>query len=388
MDILRRNFLSWIGALALSPSMSWASQLSHKYIILVELKGANDGINTLVPFELDEYAKMRPNLHLKEADVIPIGESATVGPVGLNPSLSPLDASIGNDLAIVQGLGYPNQNRSHFKSIAIWETGGDGNDSRTTGWLTDSLEHLFSVDDVVAHGASLEGLLGLFARGQGIYVSMARINQLSGIIRRKGGVSKNRLMQKIIKKKEHLLHASSLIEEKLSRFPASMLPYRMPHGEFASQLTETLRIIGSETPLPVMHVQLGSFDTHEGQRWRHPRLLKELGEGLSALRKNLIGLGRWDNVLVMTYSEFGRRVAENGAEGTDHGTASTHFLLSGKVRPGLYGSYPSLSKLKDGDLIHTMDYRALYERVCTSWLGHQSNKWLLFTDKTLKPLLS
>ena len=388
MDILRRNFLSWIGALALSPSMSWASQFSHKYIILVELKGANDGINTLVPFELDEYAKLRPNLHLKEADVIPIGESATVGPVGLNASLSPFDASIGNDLAIVQGLGYPNQNRSHFKSIAIWETGGDGNDSRTTGWLTDSLEHLFSVDDVVAHGASLEGLLGLFARGQGIYVSMARINQLSGIIRRKGGVSKNRLMQKIIKKKEHLLHASSLIEKKLSRFPASMLPYRMPHGEFASQLTEALRIIGSETPLPVMHVQLGSFDTHEGQRWRHPRLLKELGAGLSALRKNLIGLGRWDDVLVMTYSEFGRRVAENGAEGTDHGTASTHFLLSGKVRPGLYGSYPSLSKLKDGDLIHTMDYRALYERVCTSWLGHQTNKWLPFTDKALKPLLS
>ena len=388
MDVSRRHLLSWMGVLALSPSMSWAEKLIHKYLILVELKGANDGINTLVPFELDEYAKLRPNLSLKADSVIPIGQGAAVGPVGLNASLSPLEASIGNDLAIVQGLGYPNQNRSHFQSIAIWETGGDGNNSQSTGWATDSLESLFATDDVVAHGASLEGLLGLFARGQGIYVSMSRLNQLSGIIRGKRRVSENPLMQKIIKRKEHLLHASSLIEEKLSQFPASALPIRMPRGDFSSQLTDALRIIGSETPLPVMHVQLGSFDTHEGQSWRHPRLLKELGEGLSALRRNLIRLGRWDDVLVMTYSEFGRRVAENGSEGTDHGAASMHILLSGQVQPGLYGSYPSLSKLKDGDLIYSMDYRALYERVCTKWLGHANNKWLPFADKKLRFLLS
>ena len=102
----------------------------------------------------------------------------------------------------------------------------------------------------------------------------------------------------------------------------------------------------------------------------------------------MIRLGRWDDVLVMTYSEFGRRVAENGSEGTDHGTASMHILLSGQVQPGLYGSYPSLSKLKDGDLIYTMDYRALYERICTKWLGHANNKWLPFADKKLRFLLS
>ena len=380
--------MTWMGLLALNPSMSWASGLSEKYIVLVELKGANDGINTLVPFGADEYVRLRPNLALSPDEVITLGESPVVGPVGLNSALSSLDAAIGNDLAIIQGLGYPNQNRSHFKSIAIWETGGDGNNSRTTGWLTESLEHLFSADDVIAHGASLEGLLGLFARGEGVYLSMTRLNQISGSHAPAVETSKNLLMQKIIKKKVNLKHTSSLLEKKLSGFPASYLPVRMPNGKFSAQLTDTLRVIGANAALPVMHVQHGSFDTHQGQKWRHPKLLKELGDGLAKFRQNLIKIGRWNDVLVLTYSEFGRRVSENGAKGTDHGTASVHFAMGGKIRPGLYGRYPSLNKLEDGDLIHTMDYRALYERVCTSWLGHRKNKWRSFSDKELKLLFN
>ena len=378
--------MTWVGLLALNPSMSWASGLSEKYTVLVELKGANDGINTLVPFGSDDYARLRPNLALSSSEVIALGESALVGPLGLNSSLSSLDAAIGNDLAIIQGLGYPNQNRSHFKSIAIWETGGDGNNAGATGWLTESLEHLFSADDVIAHGASFEGLLGLFARGEGIYVSMKRLNQLSGNHAPDARTSKNLLMQKIIKKKANLEHTSKLLERKLSGFPASYLPVQMPNGKFSAQLTDALRVIGANAALPVMHVQHGSFDTHQGQKWRHPKLLKDLGDGLAKFRQNLIKIGRWDDVLVITYSEFGRRLSENGANGTDHGTASVHFAMGGKVRPGLYGRYPSLNKLEDGDLIHTMDYRALYERVCASWLGHRGNKWGDFSDKELELL--
>ena len=388
MDISKRNFLSWMAMIAMNPTLSWASGISNKYLILVELKGANDGINTLVPYETDNYQKLRPNLHLKKNKIIDVGHSPLVGRVGLADTMSSLDKSINEDLAIIQGVGYPGQNRSHFKSIAIWETGGDGQNSKTAGWLTNSLEKLYSNDQIVAHGASLEGSLGLFARGSGVYISMARLNQLYGINASNSQRSMNALMKKIIKNKADLSFASKQISEKLSYFPASKLPARMPYGNFSAQLTDVLRIIGSETAIPVMHVQHGSFDTHDGQKWQHPKLLSELTEGLASFRKNLINMGRWDDVLVMTYSEFGRRVAENGAQGTDHGTASVQFVMGGRVNAGLYGDYPSLDKLKDGDLVYTMDYRSVYEHICSSWLNQKNNEWQTFYDKRLSSLIS
>mgnify|MGYP001291383883 FL=1 len=388
MDLLRRSLISWMGMLAVNPKLSWSSDISNKYLVLVELKGANDGINTLVPYETDNYQKYRPNLHLKKNAIINIGQSPLVGSVGLMSAMSSLDEAIGDDLAMIQGVGYPDQNRSHFKSIAIWETGGDGQNSRTAGWLTKTLENIYPNDEIVAHGASLEGSLGLFARGNGVYISMARLNQLAGLNVSNGQTSRNTLIKKIIKKKADVSNASQLVSEKLSHFPASKLPNRMPYGDFSGQLIDVLRVIGSETAIPVMHVQHGSFDTHDGQKWQHPRLLAELANGLSMFRKNLIKMGRWRDVLVVTYSEFGRRVAENGAEGTDHGTASVQFVMGGRVKAGLYGEYPSLDELEDGDLVHTMDYRAIYDRVCSSWLNQKNNEWSGFSDKRLSSLIS
>ena len=388
MDVLRRSLISWMAMLAANPKLSWASEISNKYLILVELKGANDGINTLAPYETDNYKKYRPNLHLKKNEIINIGQSPLVGSVGLMSSMSSLDEAIGDDLAMIQGVGYPDQNRSHFKSIAIWETGGDGQNSRTAGWLTKTLENMYPNDEIVAHGASLEGSLGLFARGKGTYISMARLNQLAGLNVSNSQASANTLINKIIKKKADVSNASQLVSKKLSYFPASKLPNRMPYGDFSAQLIDVLRVIGSETAIPVMHVQHGSFDTHDGQKWQHPRLLAELANGLSAFRKNLIKMDRWRDVLVVTYSEFGRRVAENGAEGTDHGTASVQFVMGGRVKAGLYGEYPSLDKLEDGDLVHTMDYRAVYDRICSNWLNQKNNEWGGFSDERLSSLIS
>ena len=388
MDLLRRSLISWMGMLAVNPALSWSSGISNKYLVLVELKGANDGINTLAPYETENYQKYRPNLHLKKNEIINIGQSPLVGSVGLMSAMSSLDEAIGDDLAMIQGVGYPDQNRSHFKSIAIWETGGDGQNSRTAGWLTKTLENIYPNEKIVAHGASLEGSLGLFARGNGVYISMARLNQLAKLNVSSGQTSRNQLIKKIIKKKADVSNASQLVSEKLSHFPASKLPNRMPYGDFSGQLIDVLRVIGSETAIPVMHVQHGSFDTHDGQKWQHPRLLAELANGLSTFRKNLIKMDRWRDVLVVTYSEFGRRVAENGAEGTDHGTASVQFVMGGKVKAGLYGEYPSLDELEDGDLIHTMDYRAIYDRVCWNWLNQKNNEWSGFSDKRLNSLIS
>lgn len=389
MSISRRKFLTYCAAMpALTYAMDGLANWNGRYLVLVELKGANDGLNTLAPYESDDYFKLRPKIGLRRNDVIPIGESPVVGPLGLQNSLQGAERVLEEDLAILQGVGYPNQNRSHFKSIAIWETGGDGNQSRTSGWLVDSLERLYGAGDVAAHGASLEGSLGLFSRGSGSYVSMTRLNQLKDIKTDTTLAKRNKLMQKIVSKKNTLANASAQLDKKLSSFSSASLPVRMPHGDLGGQLTDVLRVIGSETRLPVMHVQHGSFDTHEGQKWRHPRLLKDLAEGLGAFRQNLIKMGRWNDVLVMTYSEFGRRAAENGAEGTDHGTASVQFVVGGRVTPGLYGSYPDLGKLVDGDLVHTLDYRALYDQVCSSWLGDDGHSWAEYRDDSLKGIFS
>lgn len=384
MPISRRKFLTYCAAApALAHSSTGFANWNGRYLVLVELKGANDGLNTLVPFESDEYFKLRPKIGLRRESVIPIGQSDVVGPLGLQESLKGADHMLGEDLAILQGVGYPNQNRSHFKSIAIWETGGDGNQSRTSGWLVDSLERLYGSGDVAAHGASLEGSLGLFSRGSGSYVSMSRLNQLKDIQTKSNTMARNKLMQKIVTKKNDLAVASVQLDKKLRSFSVSSLPVKMPYGDLAGQLTDVLKVIGSDTRLPVVHVQHGSFDTHEGQKWRHSRLLKDLAEGLNAFRANLIKMGRWDDVLVMTYSEFGRRAAENGAEGTDHGTASMQFVVGGQVNPGLYGSYPDLRNLVEGDLVHTLDYRAVYDQVCSNWLGDKEHIWTSFRDKAL-----
>lgn len=388
MLISRRRFLTYCAAVPVlfNASNSFANW-NGRYLILVELKGANDGLNTLVPFESDDYLRLRPKIGLRRDNVIPIGQSDVVGPLGLQDSLRGADRAFGQDFAVLQGVGYPNQNRSHFKSIAIWESGGDGNQSRTSGWLVDSLERLYGPKDVAVHGASLQGALGLFSRGSGSYLSMSRLNQLKDIKTETTSVTRNKLMQKIVNKKRNLANASAQLDKKLNSFSASLLPFRMPQGDLGGQLTDVLRVIGSDTRLPVMHVQHGSFDTHEGQKWRHPRLLKDLADGLGAFRQNLMKMGRWNDVLIMTYSEFGRRAAENGAEGTDHGTASVQFVAGGRVKPGLYGAYPDLSNLIDGDLIHTLDYRALYDQVCTTWLEDTGSDWRHYRDVRLSQLL-
>lgn len=372
---------------AAAPFMPLRAAKQNKYLVLVELKGANDGLNTLVPYESDDYRKLRRRIGVKSNEVINIGQSSAVGTLGLNNSMAALEPALSDDLALITGVGYPNQNRSHFKSIALWETGGDGNRGAQKGWVTESLERLYAPADHPVLGATLQGSMGLFARGEGVYISMARLNQLADIEVDEKPPTDNRLLNLISKRKTDLSQASKTLEAQLDNYSASRLPTRMPFGDLGGQLTDVMRVIGADLGVPVMHVQHGSFDTHEGQPWRHPRLLKDLAENLAAFRQGLMRMGRWDDVLVMTYSEFGRRAAENGNEGTDHGSANTHLILGGRVQRGLYGEHPRLDRLVDGDMEHTLDYRAIYDQVCSRWFKDSADPWAQYRDAKLADLL-
>lgn len=384
----RRNLIKAMAiAGAALPFTSLKAAKRNTYLVLVELKGANDGLNTLVPFESDDYYKLRPRIAVKPNEIIRVGESTNVGALGLNSSMSPLESALGDDLAFITGVGYPNQNRSHFKSIALWETGGDGNRGAQKGWVTDSLERLFSPADYPVLGATLQGSMGIFARGDGVYVSMARLNQLANIEVDEKPPTDNRLLNIISKRKSDLSHASRTLEAELDRYSADRLPTRMPYGDLGGQLTDVMRVIGADLGVPVMHVQHGSFDTHEGQPWRHPNLLKELAENLALFRQGVKRMGRWDDVLIMTYSEFGRRAGENGNEGTDHGSANTHFMMGGRVNPGVYGEHPRLDRLEDGDMQHTLDYRSIYDQVCQRWFNDPQEPWGHYRNTSLTKLI-
>ena len=375
----RRNVLAGLGlglSVPLAPlALAQAAQASGRRLILVELSGANDGLNTLVPFGDDRYFSLRPRIALDSSSLVSLNDWQ-----GLNGELRPLANSLDDgDLAIVQGLGYPGQNRSHFKSIALWETGGDGMQAGRTGWLTDDLLTLDG-QSFDAHGISLDGGMGIFSASDGTWISLTSLSQLAGLaettfaFEQTGTGATNAALGLLLQRANDLDTAMSRIKNKMAR-TRNTPSAQIYGGALGRQMGLALELVAHEINTPVLKVQLSGFDTHEYQLGNHENLMRDLGQSLAGLRRGLKQLGQWDNTVVMTYSEFGRRAEENNSEGTDHGTAAPHFVMGGRVTGGLWGDHPRLDRLDDGDMRHTMDYRALYEAVLSDWFGLPGNRF-------------
>ena len=356
-----------------------ASAKSNRRLILVELSGANDGLNTVVPIRDYRYRELRPNIGLNKSEVFDIGNELALHSAMLD--LDPIWQA--GELAIVQGLGYPGENRSHFKSIALWETGGDGNRSRRTGWLTEDIEGMNGADVVDAHGISLDGGMGVFSSPSGVWLSMTSARQFSRLSsQRIPNMETDNPALAMLLDRAHTLNTSmDKISAKLNS--KSGITFRIRGREIGAQLGTAATLIHASIDAPVIKVKLGGFDTHEGQPGRHRRLLRQLGRALSDFRNSMKRIGHWDNTLVMTYSEFGRRTVENYTDGTDHGTAAPHFLTGGAIKGGLWGVHPDLGSLVEGDMQFTMDYRSVYERVLSDWFSIQENRFTSFRNDKL-----
>lgn len=360
--------LGFLNLPALAGTSSMDIQVPRKRLILVELAGANDGLNTLVPVRSDDYYRLRPSIGLRARDVIMISDEQ-----GLHPSLAPLlPVWESGEMAWVQGLGYPAPNRSHFTSMALWETAGDGIvQSRDTGWITHAIEHRLGRTVQDPHGISLGGDMALFASETGRWISLASARNLDrGLLPAmpQGGMDHPALA--LVSKRLSTLDTTlARLESKLASAKAIE---DFNAGEFGEQLREVSRLIAAGVDTPVFRVQLTGFDTHDNQLDRHARLLRTLATGLNRFTKELKSQAEWRNTVVMTYSEFGRRAAENGSGGTDHGTAAPHLVLGGDVQGGLFGRAPDLGRLVDGDPAFTMDYRALYQSVLVDALDADS----------------
>lgn len=361
-------------------------------VILVELAGANDGLNTIVPWSNNYYHEYRPTIGIKRPSVITLSDD-----YGFHQQLENLmplwDAS---ELAIVHGMGYPSPNRSHFKSIALWEAGGDGKRQGKQGWLTHDIEHAYAGNEVDAHGIVLGGSMGIFSNAQGNWLSMAAANQFANRTLQMNENSKQPEAKQQSPVMDLLVERAHTLKTSIDSISAKLATRRRNGGHririggnsrLSQQLTHTVELINAGIDAPVFKVSLGGFDTHENQPGRHQRLLQQLATALHDLRKELTKTDHWKNTVVLTYSEFGRRVIENKSQGTDHGTAAAHLLMGGGVNGGFYGTAPDLEHLDNGDLQYTMDYRAVYSRLLDDWLQLPTDSFSKYRDSRLDAMI-
>lgn len=366
----RRDFLKIAGLASLTlvvpevVGQPAAQKPWERVLVLVELTGGNDGLNTVVPYTDPQYYQLRPQLAVAHQNVLQLSTQ-----LGFNPVLEPLmPAWQARELAIVLGVGYPQPNRSHFRSIEIWDTASGSDRVLQEGWLAQLFAHRRPPTTFAAEGIVLDADPGPLAGQQIRTVVMRdpqRFLEQARRVKRAAQISTNPTLSHLLAVQNDLYRAAAVLEEKLTTAPA--LTVAFPQTALGRQLQTAAALLVSRTPVTVIKVSHGSFDTHSNQRTTHDRLLRELAEALMAFRQAMHAAGLWQQVLLMTYSEFGRRTAENGSAGTDHGTAAPHFFFGGKVKGGLYGQQPTLTDLAQGDLLHTVDYRSLYATVARRW---------------------
>jgi len=368
----RREFikLSAIAALMLTldPDKIFANESGNedKVFVLIELEGGNDGLNTVIPYTDETYYDLRGSLAVEKEKVLPLNDS-----LGFHPKLEKLkNIWDENELAVVLGVGYENPNRSHFRSKDIWNTASDSEEYLTEGWIGRLLwEHPFGegfFSDTVTMGKDdtkpfdHEGMKNIVLDSPEKFVKKA------GSVEYIEKSSKEEMLSYVIYTQNELHDTVEVLKEKIDN-PVE-IETKFPNSKLGTHFKDIAFLLKNGIKAPVFKAALGGFDTHSNQASTHERLLEELSEALSSFREALIEIGYWDKTLIMTYSEFGRRPAKNGSNGTDHGTAAPHFILGGKVKGGFYSKQPSLSDLdSNGDLKYTVDYRSLYSSVVKKW---------------------
>ncbi len=356
----------------------------ERILLVVQLAGGNDGLNTVVPFQDPDYYRHRPGLGLDAKTLLRVD-----GTLGLHPALAEAQSLFGQgEMAWIQHVGYPNPNRSHFRSMEIWETASGADQQVSHGWLGRFLDAQCKGDDPIPATAAVTvgrempqslwtprgGGAGVVVEDPDAYAWQASGRSSTQDARQKalfrtspdGMGPQDPAMMYLRRTAMDAALSADLIAEAARKY-RSAVDYP-PHA-FGRDLRRIASFIGGGLKSRVYYARLGGFDTHADQPGAHARLLSQLAEGLDAFRKDMVRQRHWERILVMGFSEFGRRVAENGSLGTDHGAAGLMFLAGAKVRGGLHGEPPDLKNLVNGDLAHKVDFRSVYGTLLDQWLG-------------------
>lgn len=358
----------------------------QKTLVVIQLSGGNDGLNTIVPYNNDLYYKLRPQLALSKASVLRASDE-----LGFHPALAKLNELYDKGyLTVINNVGYPNPDRSHFRSMDIWHTASDSDEYLNTGWIGRYLDSSCKNCNIAHQAVEIDDMLSLALKGVNIK-GMAVKNP-----RKLYQVLHNNYFQKISKNPadatepslnylyKTLAEATSSADYIYDKSNVYKSETVYPDHAFAGQLKTVAELINSGLSTKVYYVSLSGFDTHVRQQPEHERLLKIYAESVSAFVNDLEKNNRFQDVLVMTFSEFGRRVSQNASGGTDHGTANNLFVIGKNLKQkGFVSGTPDLSRLDQGDLIHEVDFRSVYATVLNKWLDTNSSSVLSGQFKTL-----
>ena len=343
----------------------------NKVVVVIQLSGGNDGLNTVIPVRNDIYYRERPRLGIAKDAAVKLNDET-----GLHPALTAFRSFYDDgNLGILNSVGYPNPDRSHFRSMDIWHTASASSDYINTGWIGRYLDAQCSGCDKPTQALEVDDVLSLALKGEkskGLAFRDPR--RLYGTSQEKffkdvsaGHHPEEETVDYLYKTMAETISSADYIF-KQSRLHPSSATY--PSTQIGQNLKTVASLIFSDINTRVYYLSIGSFDTHVNQQPQQDRLFKELNDGLQAFVQDLKSNGRMDDALIFTFSEFGRRVSQNASGGTDHGTANNMFLISGGLKQkGLINPLPDLSDLSDGDLKYNVDFKSVYATVLNKWLG-------------------
>ncbi|HLO98888.1 MAG TPA: DUF1501 domain-containing protein [Fimbriimonas sp.] len=350
---------------------------SDTVLIVCQLSGGNDGLNTVIPYTDSLYYKMRPTLAQKDDAVLKLNES-----LGLHPSMKGVHELFREGkVAIIQNVGYPKPNRSHFKSMDIWQSASP-DDKLKHGWIgrhVDSTLKGAEPNPIMALGLSTEKPLALVGENASI-PCFASLNDVQGML---GDANSEKLLRDIQgmdamtgsptrvvqQANKSALDAMSVLSKKLGTFTPKQTYADDAFGKGFKQIAQ---LVGASPATRIVYFSAGGFDTHARQADAHAKLLENFSNAVTAFQREMEAIGKADKVIVLVFSEFGRRVSENASQGTDHGAAAPMFLIGKRVKGGLHGSNPNLSDLQDGDIKFQIDFRQVYSATLDDWMGGDS----------------
>jgi len=349
---------------------------TFKKLVVIQLSGGNDGLNTIVPFENDIYHRLRPKISVSKSDAIKINDE-----LGFNPALEQFNKLYKDGVvSILNAVGYPNPNRSHFRSMDIWHTATNSNEYSKTGWLgrymdayCNNSHSMLELDSQLS--LSLNGQLrnGMAIKNSNSLYKILNDNYFHHIIEsaKIADLSENNqgyLYKTLIQTNQSAKYLSEAHTVKNTNF-------EFPKSKLGKKLGTISQFIRSGFGTQVYYVSHNGFDSHVNQRKSQDGLLKDYSDAIYAFVESLKKAQEFDNTLILTFSEFGRRLKENGSSGTDHGKANNLFLIGNNLKkPGIYNEAADLIHLDDGDIAHTIDFRNVYSDIISEWFEKDNTK--------------
>lgn len=345
---------------------------SGRILVVIQLSGGNDGLNTIVPYRNDIYYRERPQLAVSPQEVLPVHDE-----LGFNPALWALRSIYDQGyLSVVNNVGYPNPDRSHFRSMDIWHTASGAEEYRSYGWLGSWLDSACTKDQPPYQALEIDDSLSLALKGR---LCSGFAMSSPDRLRR---TTENRFLKAIGQARTDHEHeeVDYLYKTMIDTQNSATYLYEQakkhrtttdyPPTRFGQELALVSKLILADTDTQVYYLSLTGFDTHANQKNQQERLLQQYAEGIAAFVQELEQHQLLEDTLIMTFSEFGRRVAQNGSNGTDHGAANNLFLLGGRLKkPGFFNAGPDLQNLDQGDLRYSVDFRQVYAAILEEWLG-------------------